>query len=128
VATGARRLANAERVPYTLPLSIVGDYASISTGMDWWGGMPDPFDPRFAMATERAVAIAARDHRDDPWLIGYFADNELAWAGPGRSEGPLCPGLRHLAHDHRRAGQARVSQAAARQVPQPGRPVESLGH
>ncbi|MBK5300322.1 MULTISPECIES: hypothetical protein [Gammaproteobacteria] len=74
---------NADRVPYTLPLSIVGDYASISTGTDWWGGMPDPFDPRFAMATERAVAIAARDHRDDPWLIGYFADNELAWAGPG---------------------------------------------
>ncbi|WP_404487247.1 beta-galactosidase [Pseudomonas sp. HT11] len=76
-------LASADRVPYTLPLSIVGDYASISTGTDWWGGMPDPFDPRFAMATERAVAIAARDHRDDPWLIGFFADNELAWAGPG---------------------------------------------
>ncbi|HDS1736055.1 MULTISPECIES: beta-agarase [Pseudomonas] len=76
-------LALAKRVPYTLPLSIVGDYASISTGMDWWGRMPDPFDPRFAMATERAVAIAARDHRDDPWLIGYFADNELAWAAPG---------------------------------------------
>jgi hypothetical protein len=72
-----------QRVPYTLPLSIVGDYVSISTGQDWWGGMPDPFDPRFAMATERAVAIAARDHRDDPYLIGYFADNELAWAAPG---------------------------------------------
>ncbi|QJI27649.1 beta-agarase [Pseudomonas sp. ADAK18] len=79
----APELATADRVPYTLPLSIVGDYASISTGTDWWGGMPDPFDPRFAMATERAVAIAARDHRDDPWLIGFFADNELAWAGPG---------------------------------------------
>ncbi|POA43823.1 beta-agarase [Pseudomonas sp. MPR-ANC1] len=79
----ADALADADRVPYTLPLSIVGDYTSISTGSDWWGGMPDPFDPRFAMATERAVAIAARDHRDDPWLIGYFADNELAWAGPG---------------------------------------------
>ncbi|MFB4247603.1 beta-galactosidase [Pseudomonas idahonensis] len=79
----APALGAADRVPYTLPLSIVGDYASISTGSDWWGGMPDPFDPRFAMATERAVAIAARDHRDDPWLIGYFADNELAWAGPG---------------------------------------------
>ena len=76
-------LGEHQRVPYTLPLSIVGDYASISTGMDWWGRMPDPFDPRFAMATERAVAIAARDHRDDPWLIGYFADNELAWAAPG---------------------------------------------
>ncbi|WP_449431498.1 beta-galactosidase [Pseudomonas putida] len=76
-------LGQAKRMAYTLPLSIVGDYASISTGMDWWGRMPDPFDPRFAMATERAVAIAARDHRDDPWLIGYFADNELAWAAPG---------------------------------------------
>ncbi|MGH8485359.1 MAG: beta-agarase, partial [Pseudomonas sp.] len=76
-------LGHANRLPYTLPLSIVGDYTSISTGMDWWGSMPDPFDPRFAMATERAVAIAARDHRDDPWLIGYFADNELAWAAPG---------------------------------------------
>lgn len=71
------------RVPYTLPLSITGDYASISTGMDWWGRLPDPFDPRFAMAAERAVAIATRDHRDDPWLIGYFADNELAWTGAG---------------------------------------------
>ena len=79
----ADSLSDTARVPYTLPLSIVGDYASISTGNDWWGGMPDPFDPRFAMATERAVAIAARDHRDDPWLIGYYADNELAWAGPG---------------------------------------------
>ncbi|WP_028695375.1 beta-galactosidase [Pseudomonas cremoricolorata] len=76
-------LGQTQRVPYTLPLSIVGDYASISTGMDWWGRLPDPFDPRFAMATERAVAIAARDHRDDPWLIGYYADNELAWAAPG---------------------------------------------
>lgn len=79
----APALGNADRMPYTLPLLIVGDYTSISTGTDWWGGMPDPFDPRFAMATERAVAIAARDHRDDPWLIGYYADNELAWAGPG---------------------------------------------
>ncbi|NNA89389.1 beta-agarase [Pseudomonas gessardii] len=79
----APQLGDADRVPYTLPLSIIGDYTSISTGIDWWGGMPDPFDPRFAMATERAVAIATRDHRDDPWLIGFFADNELAWAGPG---------------------------------------------
>ena len=70
------------RMPFSIPLSIRGDYATISTGVDWWGAMPDPFDLRFAMATERAVAIASRDHRDNPWLLGYFADNELAWAGP----------------------------------------------
>ncbi|AYF85753.1 beta-agarase [Pseudomonas sp. DY-1] len=77
---------NSQRMPYTLPLSIHGDYATIKTGFDWWGGMPDPFDPRFAMAAERAIAIAARDHRDDPWLLGFFADNELAWGG--HSEDP----------------------------------------
>lgn len=76
-------LSRAQRMPYTVPLSISGDYATISTGHDWWGGMPDPFDPRFAMAAERAIAIATRDRRDDPWLLGFFADNELAWAAPG---------------------------------------------
>ena len=74
--------ANEARMPYSIPLSIQGDFATISTGLDWWGGMPDPFDPRFAMAAERAIAIATRDHREDPWLIGYYAGNELAWAGP----------------------------------------------
>ena len=76
-------LHETQRLPYVLPLSIAGDYASISSGHDWWGAMPDPFDPRFAMAAERTVAIAARGRREDPWLIGYFADNELAWAAPG---------------------------------------------
>lgn len=72
-----------QRVPYTIPLLVRGDYATISTGHDWWGGMPDPFDPRFAMAAERAIAIATRDHRSDPWVVGYFVDNELSWAAPG---------------------------------------------
>jgi hypothetical protein len=76
-------LGAARRMPYTLPLLIAGDYAAVSTGHDMWGGMPDPFDPRFAEATRRAVQVATRGHRDDPWLIGYFADNELAWAGIG---------------------------------------------
>lgn len=79
-------LGQARRMPYTLPLSIVGDYTSISTGMDWWGRMPDPFDPRFAMATERAVAIAARDHRDDP---GWSATSPTTnWPGRPQARTP----------------------------------------
>ena len=42
--------AGASRIPYSLPLAIGGDYATVSTGYDWWGAMPDPFDPKFAMA------------------------------------------------------------------------------
>ena len=76
-------LGRAHRVPYTRPINIAGDYANVSAGYDYWGRMPDPFDPRFVQATERAVANASRDVHDDPWLLGYFADNELAWAGVG---------------------------------------------
>jgi len=55
----------------------------VSTGYDYWGRMPDPFDPRFAAAATTAVANASKGVKDDPWLLGYFADNELAWAGQG---------------------------------------------
>ena len=70
-------------LPYTRSISIVGDFANVSSGYDYWGRMPDPFDPRFVQAAARAVAQASAGVRDDPYLLGYFADNELAWAGSG---------------------------------------------
>lgn len=76
-------LGQAHRLPYTRSIEIAGDYANVSSGYDYWGRMPDPFDPRFVQAAERAVAKASEGVRDDPWLLGYFADNELAWAGAG---------------------------------------------
>jgi hypothetical protein len=76
-------LGQAHRLPYTRSINIAGDYANVASGYDYWGRMPDPFDPRFVQATEAAVAKASAGVRDDPWLIGYFADNELAWAGTG---------------------------------------------
>jgi hypothetical protein len=76
-------LGQADRLPYTRSINIAGDYANVASGFDYWGRMPDPFDPRFVQATEIAVAKASADVRDDPWLLGYFADNELAWAGTG---------------------------------------------
>lgn len=76
-------IARGHALAYTRSINIAGDYANVATGYDYWGRMPDPFDPRFAQATERAVAQATAGVRDDPWLLGYFADNELAWAAPG---------------------------------------------
>ena len=76
-------LGQAHQLPYTRSIDIAGDYANVSSGYDYWGRMPDPFDPRFAQAAEAAVAKASAGVRDDPWLLGYFADNELAWAGSG---------------------------------------------
>ena len=76
-------LAKAHRLPYTRQLDIKGNFGNVSSGYDYWGRMPDPFDPRFVQAAEAAAAKATAEVRDDPWLIGYFADNELAWAGQG---------------------------------------------
>ena len=71
------------KLPYTRGLEIRGDFGTVATGYDWWGRMPDPFDPRFAAAADAAAARAARGVRDDPWLLGYFADNELSWSAYG---------------------------------------------
>ena len=76
-------LGSTHRLAYTRSINIAGDYANVSTGYDYWGRMPDPFDPRFVQAAERAVAQASSGVSDDPYLLGYFADNELAWAGVG---------------------------------------------
>mgnify|MGYP001079302478 CR=1 FL=1 len=76
-------LGAAHRLPYTRSINIAGDYADVASGHDYWGRMPDPFDPRFAAAAAAAVAKASAGVADDPWLLGYFADNELAWAGAG---------------------------------------------
>ncbi|TBR37311.1 beta-agarase [Dyella terrae] len=76
-------LAKGQHLPYTRSINIGGVYGNVSSGYDYWGRMPDPFDPRFVAAAEAAVANATKDVRDDPWLLGYFADNELAWAGQG---------------------------------------------
>ncbi|MBB6189676.1 beta-agarase [Rhodanobacter sp. MP7CTX1] len=76
-------LGQAHRLPYTRSINIAGDYANVASGYDYWGRMPDPFDPRFVQATDRAVTQTSNDVHDDPYLLGYFADNELAWAGIG---------------------------------------------
>lgn len=76
-------LGQAHRLPYTRSVVISGNFANVSSGYDYWGRMPDPFDPRFVKAADAAAAKASAGVRDDPWLLGYFADNELAWAGVG---------------------------------------------
>jgi len=67
------------RVPYTVTLGIRGEVAEVSSGADYWTRMRDVFDPRFEQAVDESVRAAATARRDDPWVVGYFVDNELAW-------------------------------------------------
>lgn len=70
------------RVPYVANgwTMFGGDYKGISSGNDYWGPIPDPFDPDFVTATQNTVnKIASEVDVDDPWLIGVFIDNEMSW-------------------------------------------------
>ena len=73
------RLLERHEMAYVVPIHIYGNFARVSSGSDWWGKMPDPFDPAFTAAVDELVAKAASAYRDDPYLVGYFVDNELAW-------------------------------------------------
>ncbi len=41
---------------------------------------PNVFHPRFAEMCARIAEWRCAPYRDDPWTIGYYLDNELAWS------------------------------------------------
>ncbi len=45
----------------------------------YWGPFPDPFDPDFREKTRARMAQERDLTAGDPWCVGYFVDNELAW-------------------------------------------------
>ena len=60
---------------------------------DWyireWGfkpcsALPNVFHPDFAAACEWRARELCAPAKDDPWLIGWFIDNELAWWGTSK--------------------------------------------
>jgi hypothetical protein len=53
-----------------------------------WTGFPNVFDPRWEAYCNARAKITCSANRTDPWLLGYFLDNELEWYGKaGREEG-----------------------------------------
>ena len=43
-----------------------------------WFPIMDPFDPSFRKAVETQLILHKRDI-EDPWLLGFFVDNEIKW-------------------------------------------------
>ena len=46
-----------------------------------WTGFPNVFSPRWEQWCEWIAYQRCAPLRDDPWLVGYFLDNELEWFG-----------------------------------------------
>ncbi|WP_052480967.1 beta-galactosidase [Gilvimarinus agarilyticus] len=72
--------------PYFANGWIIGDFKTVSSGNDYWGALPDPFDPAF---TERAYATVKKiseEVANSPWCVGVFIDNEKSWGIMGSVE------------------------------------------
>ncbi|MDR3689727.1 MAG: hypothetical protein P4L46_10145 [Fimbriimonas sp.] len=90
------------QVPYVATGWVGGSHATVGSGSDYWGRMPDPFDPQFEKDARSSLGPVVAKVKGDPWCLGYFVDNELSWAGDGPngryglaigalSEGPTSP-------------------------------------
>lgn len=68
---------------HMLPLGFGTAFASVAALVEktTWTGFPDVFDPRFERFCELRARQLCTPNRDDPWLVGYFLDNELEWWG-----------------------------------------------
>ncbi|HEY3320999.1 MAG TPA: beta-galactosidase [Planctomycetota bacterium] len=51
-----------------------------------WTGFPNVFSPRWPVFCDKMAQRHCAPFKDDPWILGYFIDNELewhAWTGGG---------------------------------------------
>jgi hypothetical protein len=67
------------RLPYAELLNLLKSYASIKgpRGKDW----PDMFSGKFAESVLKQAEEKVKPLASDPYLIGWWTDNELRWAG-----------------------------------------------
>ena len=78
-------VAALKRTPYVD--SIGSDNSRRIEGSEgYWGKFPDPFDPAFQAGLSEAMRAKRGGSANDPWCLGYFADNELSW---GETSGSL---------------------------------------
>jgi len=66
-----------KKTPYVCTISYSSRRLEGSTG--YWGKFYDVFDPSFRQALRSRLATQKDRTAGDPWCIGYFVHNELAW-------------------------------------------------
>jgi hypothetical protein len=84
-----------QKIPYTLNLNL-----ATRAGADWQqGSVGDFFSPDFQRKMEAACSSLCGPRAKDPWLVGYFTDNELRWGADWRGKGSLLEEYLRLAAD-----------------------------
>jgi len=77
-----------QKIPHVVTLSYsacagaaCGNFAHVNSSQEIWGPIPDPFDPAFAATVDSNFAQQIPPYVNDAYVIGYYADSELSWAG-----------------------------------------------
>lgn len=65
------------KTPYAVSISV--SHKPIEGSEGYWGKFPDPFEPTFRTNLDRRLAAEKDKSAGDPWCLGYFVDNEIAW-------------------------------------------------
>ena len=65
------------QTPYCVSIWFGGKLLEGSSG--YWGKFRDVFDPSFAAEIRKYMSQQQDKTAKDPWCIGYFVDNEIAW-------------------------------------------------
>lgn len=74
-----------QKLPYVVILNMAA-----SAGANWQRGhVADVFAPRFAEALKQQAEKLCMPRAHDPFLLGYFTDNELRWGPDWRSKKSL---------------------------------------
>ena len=65
------------KTPYVVSVGFVSRKLEGSQG--YWGKFRDVFDPSFGTELRKSMSRQKGKSAGDPWCIGYFVDNEIAW-------------------------------------------------
>ena len=68
---------------------IVNIAAAVARDVWLKGLVVDYFSPKFRDAADRVASRICAPHARDPWLLGYFTDNELRWGSDWRGKESL---------------------------------------
>ena len=65
-----------------------------------WTGFPNVFHPKWPLYCDKRAKAMCAQLRDDPWLVGWFLDNELEWYGKEHQEWSLVDEVFKKPADH----------------------------
>lgn len=80
-----RRFAHIEFLTMGSSFADVDDICPKTT----WTGFPNVFNPKWPRHCDKIARRSCAPNKGDPWLIGYFLDNELEWFGKQWKSGGL---------------------------------------